>query len=277
MGSARAPGPDYILGLTMLKKKSLGQHFLHSKHYLEKVAQAAQLTKGSVVLEIGPGEGALTDVLLAHGAKVIAIEKDRRLIPILEEKFASQIKNKKLTIVEADALEFDVSKHIPHTYTVVGNIPYYITGALIRKYLTVAPQPSTLVFLIQKEVAERITGRGADRKRPKESILSLSVKAYGVPKYVATVPGGAFMPPPKVDSAILAVTGISRKNFKTMANEERFFELVRAGFAQKRKLLKRNIQRVLGESTEEMLVRAVIDPKARAEDVPLEKWLLLSK
>ena len=259
----------------LLKKKSLGQHFLHSQHYLEAVANAAEIKKGSVVLEIGPGEGALTEVLLAQGAKVTAIEKDRRLIPVLQEKFAKEIKNKQLTVVEADALEFEPT-FAKGTYTVVGNIPYYITGALLKKYLTTATQPATLVFLIQKEVAERITNHGIASKNPKESILSLSVKAYGTPTYVTTVPRGAFVPPPKVDSAILAVSQVSRHNFKNKTEEERFFTLVKAGFAQKRKLLKRNLEGTLGKSIAEALIQAGIAEQARAEDVPLEKWLKLS-
>jgi 16S rRNA (adenine1518-N6/adenine1519-N6)-dimethyltransferase len=260
----------------MEKKKSLGQHFLHSVHYLEAVANAATITKGMRVLEIGPGDGALTEVLLAQGAQVTAVEKDRRLIPILEEKFTKEIAQGELTVVEADALEFDTEKYIQGEYTVVGNIPYYITGALIKKYLTVAAQPSTLVFLIQKEVAERITNHGLASKNPKESILSLSVKAYGTPKYVTTVPAGAFVPPPKVDSAILAVSGISRSNFKNKEAEEKFFELVKAGFAQKRKLLKRNLEGILGKNTAEALTQADILENARAEDVPLKKWLTLT-
>lgn len=257
----------------------MGQHFLHSKHYLEAVANAAMIKKGMPVLEIGPGEGALTAVLLAQGAKVTAVEKDRRLIPILQEKFAAEIKNKKLTLVEADALDFDPSGYglVANDYTVVGNIPYYITGALLKKYLTADAQPSTLVFLIQKEVAERITNHGIASKNPKESILSLSVKSYGTPKYVTTVPSGAFVPPPKVDSAILAVHGIGRAHFENKAHEERFFALVKAGFAQKRKLLKRNLEEVLGKGAAEALIKAGIAEQARAEDVPLEKWLALSR
>ncbi len=133
------------------------------------------------------------------------------------------------------------------------------------------------MFLIQKEVAERIAHHGLASKKIKESILSLSVKAYGKPVYVSTVPRGAFVPPPKVDSAILAVTNISRKNFKDSAAEERFFELVKTGFAQKRKLLKRNLEAVLGKNAAEALIRAGIAENARAEDVPLEKWVELSK
>lgn len=245
----------------MLKKKSLGQHFLHTRHYLEMAADAASVQKGETVLEIGPGEGALTAVLLERGARVVALEKDARLIDVLEEKFAGEA----FEIIEGDALEYEPKFK---KYKVVGNIPYYITGALFKKFLSGEAQPQTLVFLIQKEVAERIA------RSKKESILSLSIKAYGTPLYIKSVPAGAFVPPPKVDSAILAVTGISRGKFKNKKHEERFFELLRTGFGQKRKLLASNLKNFVDMAA---LESAGIDPKARAEDVPLEAWLALAK
>jgi 16S rRNA (adenine1518-N6/adenine1519-N6)-dimethyltransferase len=245
----------------MLKKKSLGQHFLHNRHYLGMVADAASVEKGETVLEIGPGEGALTAVLLERGAKVVALEKDARLIGVLQEKFAG----KKLEVVEGDALDYEPQFK---RYKAIGNVPYYITGALFKKFLSGAVQPQTLVFLIQKEVAERIA------RSKKESILSLSVKAYGVPTYITSVPAGAFVPPPKVDSAILKISDISRKNFADRAHEERFFELLRAGFGQKRKLLASNLKHLVGA---EALESAGIEAKARAEDVPLSAWLKLAE
>ncbi|MDO8518207.1 MAG: 16S rRNA (adenine(1518)-N(6)/adenine(1519)-N(6))-dimethyltransferase RsmA [bacterium] len=310
---------------TVYKKKSLGQHFLHSKTYLNAVADAADIQKslpagrqGEVVLEIGPGEGALTEVLLERGATVVAIEKDHRLIAPLRERFSGQATTKKFVLIEGDALTLGGrglldkslaqgslplvrrtedprgllgSKSRP--YKVVGNIPYYITGALIRKYLTEKHQPTTLVFLVQKEVAERITGHPSTKLRvTKESILSLSVKAYGTPVYVKTVPRGAFVPAPGVDSAILLVKNISRDNFiarstsfdlaqdkslrATSEVEAKFFILVKAGFAQKRKMLKRNIEGVLGKHTLALMQKAGIAENARAEDVALEQWLVLA-
>jgi len=235
----------------MQKKKSLGQHFLRNPYYLGLVADAAEIKKGETVLEIGPGEGTLTHALLERGANVIAIEKDARLIPFLREKF----KGKNLEIIEGDALAYEPTSK---KYKVVGNIPYYISGALFKKFLEAKRQPSSLVFLVQKEVAERIA------REKKESILSLSVKAYGEPVYVATVPRGVFSPPPKVDSAILAVRRLSRHNFRNAAHEKKFFELVKKGFSSKRKLLKNNLGDIgpLGEE--------------RAEDVPLGEWLALA-
>lgn len=248
----------------MLKKKSLGQHFLHNRHYLEMVVDAASIEKGEVVLEIGPGEGALTAVLLERGAKVVALEKDTRLIELLKEKFAGE----KFEVIEGDALEYEPEFK---KYKVVGNVPYYITGALFKKFMSGACQPATLVFLIQKEVAERIA------RSKKESILSLSIKAYGTPTYIKSVPAGAFVPPPKVDSAILAITGISRTNFKNKKHEERFFELLKAGFGQKRKMLGGNLKEALGPNYSSILQKTEISPSARAEDVPLAAWLKLAE
>lgn len=250
------------------KKKSLGQHFLHTPSYLRAIAEAADIKEGEIVLEIGPGEGALTEELLARGASVLAIEKDSRLVPGLTERFAG----KKFEVVEADALTFDTGAHFKkNKFKVVGNIPYYITGALFKKFLSGPTQPSLLVFLVQKEVAQRMA------RSKKESLLSLSTKAYGSVRYVKTVPRGAFSPPPKVDSAILCVKNISRKNFSNATHEEKFFTLVRAGFSQKRKMLKRNIESVLREKTISYLQEAGIPENARAEDVSLSQWLTLAK
>lgn len=248
----------------MHKKKSLGQHFLHNRHYLNMVADALDIKAGEVVLEIGPGEGALTEVLLERGAKVVALEKDARLIALLRDTFSA----KKFEVIQGDALEYEPKFK---KFKVIGNIPYYITGALFKKFLSGKAQPSTLAFLVQKEVAERIA------RTQKESILSLSVKAYGAPKYIKTVPAGAFVPPPKVDSAILLVCNISRKNFKNAAHEARFFQLLKAGFGQKRKKLASNLKGLFGPHYARVLQNSEIDLDARAEDVPLEQWLALAE
>jgi 16S rRNA (adenine1518-N6/adenine1519-N6)-dimethyltransferase len=255
----------------IIAKKSLGQHFLSSPAYLAAIADAAEIKKNDVVLEIGPGKGALTAELLSRGAKVIAVEKDHRLVPMLEHSFAKEIKSKHLKVIEADALEFAPEKYVTEgKFKLVANIPYYITGALFEKFLGHAPRPNTLVFLVQKEIAERIA------RSKKESILSLSVKVYGNPKYIKTVPRGAFSPAPTVDSAILAVYNVSAKNFANIGHEKWFFEILRAGFAHKRKLLLRNLDVVLEGRGVHALPNADISLKARSEDVPLEKWLALS-
>lgn len=256
----------------MEKKKSLGQNFLKSAHYLARIADAAEIQKGERVLEVGPGEGALTRELLSRGARVVAVEKDSRLIPILRETFAPEIKAKTFELIEGDALEISLKDlKIKGKYKVVANIPYYITGALIKKFLSEKKCADLLVLLVQKEVAERIA------REKKESILSLSVKVYGDPKYVTTVPRGAFAPAPNVDSAILKISGVSRKHFKNTAAEARFFTVVKTGFAQKRKFLRRNLEKVLGANADTLFTKAGISAKARAEDVGLAQWLMLAE
>jgi 16S rRNA (adenine1518-N6/adenine1519-N6)-dimethyltransferase len=263
----------------MQKKKSLGQHFLHSAHYLRLIADAADITKGETILEVGPGEGALTRELLARGARVVAVEKDRRLLPVLRKSFAKEIAEQHLMLAEADILHFDISKCGLRAgeYKLVANIPYYITGALLKKFLSGGAQPRAMVLLVQKEVAGRIVGRKSAQGRPasggKESVLSLSVKVYGAPRYLKTVPRGAFNPPPKVDSAILQVADISRGRFASAAQERKFFELVKRGFSAKRKLLVNN----LGKEYSDLLKNLGVSPNARAEDLPLEAWLALSR
>jgi 16S rRNA (adenine1518-N6/adenine1519-N6)-dimethyltransferase len=242
----------------------LGQHLLTNPTVARKVALAAGVQKGVHVLEIGPGKGMLTKELLALGATVTAVEKDPAMVAVLHETFATELKNKKLILIEGDARE-----HTPDTlfpkgeYVVAANIPYYITGELIRTFLTAQNQPTTLALLVQKEVAERVARSGK-----KESILSLSVKVYGDPKYVETVKRGNFNPPPKVDSAILAVTNISRDRLGKVG-EQNFFNVVKVGFAQKRKTLAGNLKKVFGDSL------GVVD-KIRAEDVPVKEWLTLA-
>lgn len=247
----------------MRAKKSLGQHFLTAPSYLRAIADAANVTNGDLVLEVGPGKGSLTSELLSRGAHVIAVEKDNRLIEPLSSLFAEAIQKKQLTLVHGDILEQDVKKLTSgKPYKVVANVPYYISGALIRLFLEMKHQPTQMSLLLQKEVVERIA------RSKKESLLSLSVKAYGTPLYIKKVPAGAFSPPPKVDSAILAVTDISRHHFKNATEEARFFTLIHAGFAHKRKVLGKALMPILGE-------RAGPVATVRAEDLPLATWLSL--
>ncbi len=229
-------------------------------------ARAANPHFGETILEIGPGKGALTRELLATGARVVAVEKDPMLVQQLHDQFTKSIIKKRLTVVEADIRDFDAMRSdlIAGEYVVAANIPYYITGEIIRQFLTSDIQPRAMALLVQKEVAERIIARDH-----KESILSLSVKAYGTPKIVAKVSKGNFSPPPSVDSAILLIENISRNFFEDIG-EKRFFDVVHAGFASKRKQLSGNLKKRFGTSSE----RAVADlpEKVRAEDVDLAGW-----
>lgn len=252
-----------------IPKKSLGQHFLRSERALTDMVVAGEVTAKDMVLEIGPGEGVLTERLLGTGAKVVAVEKDRMLIPILSEKFAVAIKKKKLTLIEADVLEFNPSSYklTANSYKLIANIPYYITGAIMRRFLEDVARPSVIVFLVQKEVAERAVARDG-----KQSILSVAVHAFGTPKIAGIVKKGSFVPPPKVDSAILAIA-IDR----VIDLPKNFFAIVHAGFAHKRKLLARNLE-TLYEKT--AITRAFdmlgIAGDARAETVTPPTWIALA-
>ncbi|KND46893.1 MAG: 16S rRNA (adenine1518-N6/adenine1519-N6)-dimethyltransferase [Parcubacteria bacterium C7867-004] len=254
----------------MFAKKSLGQNFLMHQQTADRIVAAAGLAPGDTVLEVGPGTGMLTRALLASGAQVIAVEADHALIETLEGTFAPEIGEGRLTLSQGDIRNFDAGS-IPKPYAVVANIPYYITGEIIRQFLTANNQPSSMTLLVQKEVAERIA------RSKKESLLSLSVKAYGTPSYVFTVPRGAFRPAPNVDSAVLHIRDISKESFSDSAREDRFFEVLHAGFAHKRKQLGNNLEDLASKkAVADALAAAGIAPTVRAEDLSLSTWLALA-
>ena len=276
----------------------MGQNFLKSEPALRTMCSAGEIKSDDVILEIGPGKGALTTKLLKEADKVIAIEKDRELFEFLKEKFSNEIKNGKLGLINDDILKINLRelflnflnglaprppssedlKKIPkiarEDYKVISNIPYNITGAIFKKFLSSDIQPERMVLLVQKEVAERIVARDG-----KESILSLSVRAYGTPKYIMKVHKRFFSPSPKVDSAIVAINNISKNNFRTNEEENNFFDVVRAGFAHKRKVLRKNLE-ILQKNPGQIVnifEKLKINPKARAEDIKFEIWLEISR
>lgn len=257
--------------IDMFAKKSLGQNFLMHRQTAERIVVAARLPPEATVLEIGPGTGLLTRALLAVAGKVIAVEADGALVEQLEETFKDEIGAGKLELIHEDIRIFDTAR-LPEQYHLVANIPYYITGELLRGFLSGPHKPLSMTFLVQKEVAERIA-----RSR-KESILSIAVKAYGIPTYAFTVPKGAFNPAPKVDSAVLHIRDVSGKAFTNTEEESRFFSILRAGFAHKRKRLAKNLEEVAPRSVVEAAFKlAHLSPDARAEDVALGTWIALAK
>lgn len=254
-------------------KKSLGQHFLTSDYAPKKMCDAANLLEGDIVLEIGPGTGALTKEILARGAWVIALEADLRAIESLNETFVNEITAGRLTLHHHDAREIEPTQFglINQQYKVVANIPYYISGLLFRTLLESECQPNTLVFLVQKEVATRIA------RDKKESLLSLSVKVFGNPTYICTVSRGHFTPPPKVDSAIIAISNISREKLAGVTKES-FFTILHLGFGQKRKQLIGNLSAHYDRvAVANILEEAKLTPTVRAEDISIETWLFLVK
>lgn len=259
----------------MQAKKSLGQNFLKSESAINAMIEAGDLQAGDFVFEIGPGQGALTEKILEKDCKVLAVEKDTELIGVLEEKFIKELHAKQLRLVDADILSFD-PRDIRSPYKLIANIPYYITGAIIRSFLETKNQPEKMVLLIQKEVAVRIAARDN-----KESILSIAVKSYCDPKLVKNVPAGSFVPAPRVDSAIIKFENISKKFFLEHKIEEKhFFEVLRAGFAHKRKMLRANLQNVAekyGKEIGEVFETLKIKEKIRPENLELADWGRLAK
>ena len=266
----------------------LGQHFLTGLWAAHTLAEAVNVRPGETILEIGPGKGALTRELIATGARVVAVEKDPTLVLGLRETFKRELASQQFELIERDVRDFapQSSKLEAGSYVIAANIPYYITGEIIRQFLETPAQPRAMAILIQKEVADRIMGKATgNRQQAKESILSLSVKAYGTPKIIAKVSRGNFSPPPNVDSAILLIENIS-KNFFTLNNvegfgdldEKIFFKVVKAGFASKRKFLANNLAAAFGK---ERVLQAFevcgLSAKVRAEDVPLGEWRTLAE
>ena len=304
----------------MKAKKSLGQNFLKSEPALRKIIEAGEIKLNDIILEIGPGRGALTEKLLGSSGQVLAVEKDKELVELLKEKFKKEIEEKKLILIEDDILEFEISQTVlkffsgprisgslpqpdhsknlkPFGFKIIANIPYNITGAILKKFLSAEHQPELMVLMIQQEVAQRIIARDG-----KESILSISVKAYGEPRIIIKVPARYFSPAPKVDSAIILIKNISKKNFiypllseegagggdsliKTSPQpspekerggefEQRFWEIVKAGFAHKRKKLSSNLKNI--SLCQGSTLTSELGNK-RAEDLTLEDWLELAK
>ncbi len=253
-------------------KKSLGQHFLNNPHVPKLMAESAGLKEGEVVVEIGPGTGVLTKALLETGASVVALEADARAVEALENTFDAEITAGKLVLIHLDVREFNPNTlgFGPGTYKVVANIPYYLSGKLFRTFLESNTYPSDLVFLVQKEVAERIA------RDTKESLLSLSVKVFGEPHYIKTVGKGNFSPAPKVDSAIISVRNISHDALITIGIPF-FFEVLHMGFASKRKQLLGNLSKKFNRD-ELLHIFSTLGLKedVRGEDVSASKWLELS-
>jgi 16S rRNA (adenine1518-N6/adenine1519-N6)-dimethyltransferase len=256
----------------MKTKKSLGQHFLNSEEVIHDIVLAGKIEKGDVIMEIGPGQGILTRALLNTGTHVISIEKDDRLIPELQNKFRVEISSKQLNLIHADILDIGLPHIAPEKYKVIANIPYYITGQIIRMFLESDRQPSQMTLLIQKEVAERIVAEDG-----KESLLSLSVKVYGEPKIVRNVGRHAFSPEPNVDSCVLNIEKISKDRLGGL-DERSFFKILHAGFAHKRKQLLPNLTSLYNKSVLlNEFKKCNIETKSRAEDIPLETWIKLCK
>ncbi len=247
--------------------KGLGQNFLEDPLALQSIADAAEIQPSDIVLEIGPGLGSLTRYLAQVAREVVAVELDARLLPPLR----SVLKNyPNVRVVQGDMLALSPSAlGLPEDYLVAANIPYNITSVLLRHLLESHPGPRRMVLTVQKEVAQRICA-----KPPDMSLLALSVQVYGMPSIVAAIPASAFFPAPKVDSAVLRID-LYRDPVIEQALLPEFFELIKAGFSQKRKMLHNALAGGLAVSAAHasaLLEKAGIDSQRRAETLGLQEW-----
>jgi 16S rRNA (adenine1518-N6/adenine1519-N6)-dimethyltransferase len=241
-------------------RKRLGQHFLHDRRVLERIADALELTGVETVIEIGPGRGALTDLLAERAGRLIAIELDRALVPLLRARYASR---PHVEIVEGDVLDLSLGALAGGEYVLAGNVPYYITTPILFHALTV-PRPLRAVYLVQREVAERIVAPPGSKTY---GALSVNVQAVAEAALVCHVPRGAFTPPPNVDSAVLRITPRADPVISA-AEEDRFRSFVQEAFGLRRKQLRRvvrTIARFDAAHADAALAAAGIDPEARSE------------
>ena len=283
--SNNAPSPLELLRRHNLNlKKSLGQNLLVDASHLTRIADAAELEKTDTVLEIGPGLGALTHHLAEQAGRVVAVELDQRLIPILRAEFADR---PLVSFVHGDILELSPAELIPAQlpdrpdppsaavpYKVVANLPYYITSAVLKHILESLPPPTLAVLLVQQEVAQRMVAQPGAM-----SLLAVSVQFYARPRALHRIPAGAFLPRPKVDSRVVRLD-VRAQPAVADVEPNRFFRTVRAGFAQRRKQLRNSLSAGLScskQEAESWLTSSGIEPSRRAETLSLQEWGMLTK
>jgi 16S rRNA (adenine1518-N6/adenine1519-N6)-dimethyltransferase len=251
-------------------RKGLAQHFLVDGGVVKQILNAAELSSSDTIVEVGPGLGVLTEELVKSAGKVIAIELDQHLTELLKERMTSY---SNLIVINGDMLKTDPTQLLESCgiidYKVVANLPYYITGAVIRHFLEASMKPRMMVLMVQREVAKQITAKPGEM-----SLLSVSVQFYGAPKIAAKVPARAFYPTPEVDSAVLRIDVYPQPKV-AVDNANEFFRLVKAGFSTNRKQLVNSLANGLVLPKAEilpLLEKSSIDPKRRAETLTIEEW-----
>jgi 16S rRNA (adenine1518-N6/adenine1519-N6)-dimethyltransferase len=251
-------------------KKSLGQNFLKDPHYLKKIVDTAQVGPDDHVLEIGPGLGHLTRVLAERAGKLIALELDERLIPMLRKEFGAR---RTVEIVQADALEYPYES-LAGRWKVVANLPYYISTPIIQRLIAHRDKFITLTLMLQKEVADRIASPPGGKEY---GYLSVLVQMYAEPRLVFMVPPSAFTPKPDVDSAVVALA-IRDRPAVAVVDEKFFFRVIKAAFSQRRKTL-RNALKQLDAPAEKLAMvpsKTGIDLSRRAETLTVKEFGLLA-
>ncbi|MCY3779463.1 MAG: 16S rRNA (adenine(1518)-N(6)/adenine(1519)-N(6))-dimethyltransferase RsmA [Chloroflexi bacterium] len=253
-------------------KKSLGQNFMHDPNMLQKIVDAADVQAGDIVIEVGAGTGALTDVLARAAGQVFATEIDERLRPLLEERFDDR---ENVYLVFADILKTDIGALLgDEDYLVVANVPYYISSAILWHFLESTRAPKRMVLTMQYEVAERVIG-----KRGAMHLLSIATQFYGQPRIIGKLSPALFWPRPNIHSAIMRIETHAAAPV-TVPSTGAFFRVLRAGFSLKRKQLKNSLGSGLGIKAREataLLQATGIDPQRRAETLSLEEWARLTR
>ncbi len=248
--------------------KSLGQNFLTDPNILEKITGIAGVTDRDIVLEIGAGLGHLTAQLAETAQQVVAVELDRRFIPVLKKRLAPY---QNIRIVQGDILKLETGDLVQKSeYLVVANIPYYITSRILRNLLESHLKPSRIILTIQYEVAERVCAKSG-----RMSLLSLSVLMYGNPNLEMRIPAGAFFPAPQVDSAVININ-LHPEPLLPESLRNVFFKLIKAGFLHKRKTLRNSLSKGLGwapDQVENLLNSVNINPQRQAETLSMDEWI----
>jgi len=256
-------------------RKRFGQHFLSDLNILNRIVDAADLMSGDTVVEVGPGLGALTDVIAARAGRAIAVELDRDLVAVLEDRFATEPRVK---VIEGDVLQLAPEEILGRgggapPYAVVANLPYNVAAAVLRHFLEAKSPPRRLVVMVQLEVAEAIVARPG-----RMSLLSVATQVYGETAMVMRVAPGAFHPPPTVQSAVVRIDVAPRP--RVDAPLDAFFRIVRAGFGNPRKQLRNSLSfglHVKQDVVDEVAARAGIDATLRPQVLSIEDWAALTR
>jgi 16S rRNA (adenine1518-N6/adenine1519-N6)-dimethyltransferase len=254
------------------RRRALGQHFLADPNTAERIVRLAAVHPGDAVLEIGPGVGSLTVALARAGAAVTALELDRTLLPVLEEVLAGT----DVRVVPGDALEDDLGALLPERpggWKLVANLPYNVATPIVARVLDEVPSVGSMLVMVQREVGERLAAGPGGREY---GAVSVKVAYHGRARIAGSVPRTVFVPPPNVDSVLVEIVRHAAPPVD-VPSADALFALVRAGFAQRRKMLRGALRPTLGPRAESVLAAAGVDPRARAETLDLAAWAAIAR